>query len=91
MGDVAQQFNVPLGERYALALGALTMRDDMSVPEVLRPVVERFIDQQLAADADLLAAVEALTRARASARPPQVTRLATRRKSPSRGPDAPAG
>jgi len=88
---VAQQFNVPLGDRHALALRAMTLRDEMSVPEVLRPVVERFIDQQLTADADLLAAVEALTRARASAQPPEVTRLATHRKTGGRGPDVPAG
>lgn len=88
---MAQQFNVPLSERHALALRAITLREDMSVPELLRPVVEQFIDRQLASDADLLAAVEALSRARAATAPRPVTRLASRRETATRVPDAPAG
>lgn len=59
-----RQFNVPLSERYALVLGEVALRDECSVPEVLRPVIERFLDEALASDGDLRDAVESLERSR---------------------------
>jgi hypothetical protein len=84
---VAQQFNVPLGDWYALVLRALSIRDEASVPELLRPVVEGFLDGELERDSDLREAVEALTRARAAGRPASVTPIRQRRQRA--GPDRP--
>ena len=52
-----QQFNVPLSERYAVALRQLTLRDDRSVPETLRPAEEAFLEYELEQDRDLATAV----------------------------------
>lgn len=60
-----QQFNVPLSERHAVALRQLSLRDEVSVPALLRPQVEAYLDRELRGDADLATAVEAVLRARA--------------------------
>jgi hypothetical protein len=65
-----QQFNVPLAERYAVALRQLALRDDRSVPETLRPAVEAFLEHELEQDRDLATAVEALLRSRQRRQPP---------------------
>ncbi len=79
-----QQFNVPLEEHHAVALRQLALRDDKTVPEVLRPVIEAFLDQELGDDVDLKAAVEALLRSRHRKSPAAVTRLGEARRGKSR-------
>lgn len=59
-----QQFNVTLTERYSVAVRQLLIRDEKQIPELLRPVVEEWVDRELLADADLAAAVQALMRSR---------------------------
>lgn len=88
---MAQQFNVPLSERYAVTLRALALRDETSVPDTLRPVVERHLDEALRLDPDLNAAVEALLRARTKKRPAKVSRLPAgrRRAAPADPADGP--
>lgn len=78
---MTRQFNVPLSERQALILKTVTVHDDRTVPEVLRPVVEKYLDERLAADADLRAAVQAHERARARNAPKPVTQLRSRNRT----------
>lgn len=66
---MGQQSNVPLAERYAVALRQLALRDDRSVPETLRPAVEAFLDRELQQDSDFGIAVEALLRSRQGRQP----------------------
>jgi hypothetical protein len=63
------QFNVPLTERYSVALRSLALRDDRSIPDLLRPVIEAYLDEVLQADSDLEKAVGAVLRARKRQRP----------------------
>ncbi len=63
------QFNVPLSERYAVALRNLAIRDDCSIPDLLRPVIERHLNEVLTADSDLEKAVAALLRSKRKAQP----------------------
>lgn len=74
-----RQINVPLAERYALALAQVALRDECSVPDVVRPVIEQYLDQALADDPDLRQAVEALERSRAQNKARRVTDLTPKR------------
>jgi hypothetical protein len=70
MGSTGQrggryQVNVPLNDaHWHLALMQLSMRDEMSVPDLLRPVIISFLSRHLESDPDLEAAVAALERAK---------------------------
>ena len=77
---MTRQFNVPLSDHHALILKTLTVQDDVTVPEVLRPVVEQYLDGRLAAAADLRTAVEAHARARARKAPKPVTQIRSRKR-----------
>jgi hypothetical protein len=76
----AKQFNVPLDEHYAIALSQLALRDESSIPDLLRPVIEQHLDSILREDLDLAAAVEAMTKARSKRRrtAAKVSRLPSR-------------
>jgi hypothetical protein len=68
--DGRYQVNVPLNEEHwHLVLTQLAIREEVSVPDLLRPVIIEFLERTLAADADLSAAVDSITRARAKSRP----------------------
>jgi hypothetical protein len=58
----------------------LALAEDVSVPQLLRPVIEAYLEGQVAADENLKQAVEALLRARSAREPssPSVTRLKQR-------------
>ncbi|HWL36831.1 MAG TPA: hypothetical protein VNQ77_11610 [Frankiaceae bacterium] len=74
-----RQVNVPLSEYYSLVLAQVVLRDDSTVPETLRPVIEAYLDRRLADDLDLREAVEALERSRARDKARPVTTLAPER------------
>lgn len=78
------QFNVPLSERYAVALRNLAIRDDCSIPDLLRPVIEQHLDDVLGADSDLEKAVAALLRSKRKAQPSGSVTPIRRKSSPSR-------
>lgn len=80
-----RQFNVRLSERYAVALLLLTAREDTSVPEILRPIIERYLDDEMADDTDYGRSVEAMmdSRLRRNAAK-RVTNLSRPRRRPSR-------
>lgn len=77
-----RQVNVPLSEHYSVVLAQVVLRDEGTVPETLRPVIEEYLDRRLADDPDLRQAVEALERSRARDKARPVTRLAPK---PSKG------
>jgi hypothetical protein len=74
-----RQVNVPLSEHYSLVLAQVVLRDDGTVPETLRPVIERYLDQRVEDDPDLRQAVESLERSRARNQARPVTKLAPKR------------
>lgn len=76
------QFNVPLSERYEVALRNLAIRDERSIPDVLRPVIEQYLDDVLRTDSDLEKAVAALLRSRRRARPSSSVTPIGRKSSP---------
>ena len=82
-----QQFNVPLGDRHAVALRQLSLRDEVSVPSLLRPQVEAYLDRELRNDADLATAVDAVMRARSKrAKTTRVTPINKARGKPAPRP-----
>jgi hypothetical protein len=63
------QVNVPLEEEHwYLVLLQLAIRESKSVPELLRPVVVRYLKRQLAADPKLAIAVANIMESRSNAR-----------------------
>jgi hypothetical protein len=63
------QVNVPLeDEHWHLVLRLLTEREGATVPELLRPVIVRFLRREETKDADLAEAVTRLERSREAAR-----------------------
>src|SRR4051794_22072166 len=63
------QVNVPLeDEHWHLALMQLAIRDEKTVPELLRPVIVGYLKRKVAADPDLAQAVEKLEKSRQHAR-----------------------
>lgn len=66
--DVRYQVNVPLNDaHWHLVLMQLALRDDTSVPELLRPVIIDFLRLRLEEDSDLAAAVQSLEQSKARA------------------------
>ena len=62
------QVNVPLdSEHWHLVLRLLAERDGSTVPELLRPVIVRFLQREEKKDADLAEAVARLERSREAA------------------------
>lgn len=61
---MSKQVNVPLDDYHALVLAQVVIRDERSIPEILRPVIETFLDAQVAEDSDLRNAVAAMARSR---------------------------
>lgn len=86
---MGHQFNVPLAERYAVALRQLALRDDKSVPDTLRPAVEAFLEHALQQDSDLATAVEALLRSRLKRQPSAPVTELGRARQVNRGANTP--
>lgn len=62
------QVNVPLGaEHWHIALLQLAIRENKTVPELLRPVIIRYLKRQLSIDPQLAAAVRSLEESKATA------------------------
>lgn len=92
------QVNVPLDdEALYLALVQLSLREQASIPEILRPVIAGFLRGKLREDPDLAAAVEHILRARRQTEAAQtaksglaeITDLPRARKAKSRESGAP--
>jgi hypothetical protein len=67
-GRQRYQVNVPLDdEHWYIALLQLAIREDKTVPDLLRPVIAGYLRRQLNADSSLAAAVKSLEEAKASA------------------------
>jgi hypothetical protein len=66
-----RQVNVPLQGRPVLVLQLLLAREQCSVPELLGPVIEDYLEQQLNLDPDLADAIRALVASRSRARAAQ--------------------
>ena len=66
-GQQRYQVNVPLDEHWHIALLQLSIREGQTVPELLRPVITRYLKRQLSADPNLAAAVESIEGAKAAA------------------------
>ncbi len=79
-----RQINVPLSEYYSLVLAQVALRDESTVPETLRPVIENFLDDRLADDPDLRQAVASLERSRSRAKARRVAELARKRPNATR-------
>jgi len=70
------QVNVPLdSEHWHLVLRLLAERDGSTVPELLRPVIVRFLQREEKKDADLAEAVVQLERSREAAQTRRAGRL----------------
>jgi hypothetical protein len=91
--QVRRQVNVPLDdEHWYLALQQLVLRERSTIPEVLRPVIVKFLKRKLDADPELAAAVanveksrmNAHDRARRQKKLAPVTELSTAGRSPGR-------
>lgn len=59
-----EQFNIEVSPRMMLIARQLALIEDASVPQLLRPVLETWLEAQVEADPDLRELVEASTRAR---------------------------
>lgn len=58
--------NIPLDDDMHDVLGVLTTRDGQSIPALLRPVIEHYLNRRLRADPKLKAAVDAIKESRAA-------------------------
>jgi hypothetical protein len=63
-----RQVNLPLEGRSVLVLQLLLAREQCSVPELLVPIVEEYLKQQLELDPDLGGALKALVASRSRTR-----------------------
>lgn len=82
------QVNVPLDDaHWHLVLLQLAIREGQSVPELLRPVIIRYLKRQLSADEQLAAAVKNLEESKraASQRARRRRRLADVKELPANG------
>lgn len=62
------QVNVPLDdEHWHIVLLQLAIREGRTVPELLRPVIIRYLKRQLSADAQLAAAVTSMEESKVAA------------------------
>lgn len=72
-GRWSEQVNVSMDENTALALRLIATRDGVSVPDLLRPLVEDLVRERLK-DRYLAAAVDALKSSRNAKKATQVVR-----------------
>lgn len=70
-----EQVNVPIDERWVLVAKQAAQAEGCSVPELLRPVLERYLSELMDSDADIRDSVLALERARQRRRGAPVTEL----------------
>jgi len=70
-----EQLNVPVSERLALTARQVCLARGVTVPELLRPVVEKYLQDELDTHSNIRSAVEAIEAERTKERGGKVSDL----------------